>query len=223
MADKTAAELLSEEDAINRLEDAERAAGGGSGGSGSDVPGESDAPEAAHGSRDSGGKKRTKAELERENAEALERLADAEKRLKDLEEELRERDLVGLAIKHEKMPFAGDNGGWLHEVGPAPEIREKYPHLKVKRKRAVDEGEAIRWYAACHEEKPGSGKMIDLIRVRILAKCIDPGRQKLINHKKRISHIRTKIDTGQALTDRDQEFLDANEHEILGYAIDEDQ
>lgn len=215
MVDRSASELMSEEDAINKLEGAELKASsrvGESPTSGSGLASESKSGESKSG--EAKGKGKSKAVRERE--EALRKLEEAEARIRELEEEKRAREAIGLAVKHEKMPFAGDNNeGWEIEVGPSPKIADKHPHLKTVTVRAVDESEAIRWYCATNEDKPGSGKMIDPMRIRVVARCVDPGRERLVVHKHRVANVRRKLESGQSLSQKDQEFLERHESEIL--------
>jgi hypothetical protein len=149
--------------------------------------------------------------------ELLEKLKRAEARIKELDEKLRDSDAAGRAVRHEKQPFAGELGGYQFEVTPSARTLENFPHLKPVVVSACDESEAKRWYLATNETRPGSNKMLDATRVHLSVVCKDKRRAKLIQHAQRVAYIRQRLESGQTLNARDQEYMDAHENEILKF------
>lgn len=143
------------------------------------------------------------------------KLAAAEGRAKELESQITNLGASGLRVRPDKKPFAGDHGGWKIRVGPRnPEL---YPDLPVLEVMAVDEGEAKRYYAESQEYPKKSGKQVDPVTVPLVATCLDPRRDRLRQHKARLSTIRRKLDMGVGLNHQDEALLNENEAEIMGY------
>jgi len=116
--------------------------------------------------------------------------------------------------KSEPLRIKGST--YLFEVGPVK--AKDYPHLPVVQIETIDESEAIRWYAATHEHPPQSGRQVDLVAVKMQARCIDPKRAQAIMIQKQISILRQKVEQNQALTEREQQMVQEFHEKIYGIA-----
>lgn len=153
-----------------------------------------------------------------EVSELRRKLDAAEKLLAAHEEKERARveAAAGARINKDEVAFVGENGGWLHEVGP----QNKDCGLDTVKIKCVDESEAIRWYTRTRDFPVGSGIAVDPMNKkigRIIATCIDPGRQRLIALKTRMALVRSKLNSGTGLSDAEKAFLEKHEEEILGF------
>lgn len=151
--------------------------------------------------------------------ELLARLEAAEKQVSALKAEneslAQQATLTNRRIRSEAAPFAPEPGSYVFRIGPVD--REKHPDLPVVTQRACDESEMIRWYCATHEEKKGSGKQLDPVRVHLKVECIDKRRSQLIVLDQRLGAIRHKIAAGGQLTKEDQELVARFEAKIFQF------
>lgn len=159
-------------------------------------------------------------------SDVLSRLEAAEAALKERDAEINQlRDEAarvaatgGLKYSPSDRPYAGPGGGFEFTVTPI--LREgetEFAHLTPKTVRACDESEALRWYCQAHEMKPGSGKAVDPVRVRLTVACLGRERADAIMRQKQISALRRKVEAGVQLTEADNALLAQCEGEIYGY------
>lgn len=136
------------------------------------------------------------------------------------EEADRIRDGAGLRYSPKEQAYIGDNGGYEFEV--IPRIKEgdtSLAHLVPKKVRACDESEAIRWYCQTNEMKKGTGIAVDPVKVPLSAKCLGRERADAIMRQRRISALRSKVESGHTLSETDRELLETCEQEVFGYEV----
>lgn len=142
-----------------------------------------------------------------ENALLLAKLRAAEETIARLtaEQEEAQRREAGLKIRPGELPLRMAEGSYEFEVGPMLEKdKDKCPTTTVT---CVDESEAIRWYCASYDYPKGSKKQVDPIQIKLRATCKDNRRNQLINLKKQIAVIRTKVEAGQPLSKNENDMF----------------
>ena len=171
---------------------------------------------------------KTKTEL----AATMKRMAELEKELEardrhieDLEAEAQAiRDQGGLKFNAADIAFEGPHGDEFlvtPHLNREDQANNVFKHLKPKKVKAVDESEAIRWYLQSHESSEGSGKPLDPVRVRVTATAVGDARRKRVQLKRQLVNLRNKLESGNMLSDREQELLNEYEADIYGYDKEE--
>jgi hypothetical protein len=145
--------------------------------------------------------------------------AELQKRNQELKEEAEAiASAGGLRYSPKEQAFAGPNG-YLFEVTPMlKEGDTTYAHLKPRKVKAVDESEALRWYCQVNEMKPGSGRAVDPLRVRLTVKVVGRERADSILRQRQIAALRLKVQGNQKLSEKDEALLAEVEDEIYGYS-----
>lgn len=154
---------------------------------------------------------------EKEQLTLEERLA----RLEQAEASLREREKA-ISEKEEAIRAAEDSSavrpvrpseavcvgeGYEFEVSPG----KKDSVLPVKRIRACDESEAIRWYVATTPSPENAGKQVDPVKHPLVAKCLDAKREARRKEAILLASLRAKAERGNMLTSEEQSLLDADD------------
>lgn len=99
------------------------------------------------------------------------------------------------------------------KVGPVnPKYHDKLP---IKEIEAVDESEAKRWYAESHEDPDRGGQAVDTVRIELMVKCVDSRRAQAQQLALRLANIRSKRDSGVALSEQEEEMLLSAEEAAL--------
>lgn len=159
----------------------------------------------------------------------LDQLASMEAKLKKLEADnerlANENESLtaagGLRFSPNEQAYAGEDGHGGYEFRVEPITKDgEFEHLKPTTVRCVDESEAIRWYCQKNEMKPGTGKALDPVRVRLKVTCASKERAESIILQKRIALLRVKINNGQELTAEDQELARRCEKQLFGFDSD---
>jgi len=124
---------------------------------------------------------------------------------------------AGLRYQPNAKAFAGPEGYEFEVVPVLKDGDNEYRHLKRARVKAVDEGEAKRWYCQANEGKPGTGTALDPMKVRLEVRSLSPQRATSIVRQKQISALRAKVNSGMQLSKSDTVLLNEVESEIYGY------
>lgn len=147
------------------------------------------------------------------------KLQDAEAKLEIAEERARAAEASaerGLKTKNDSQAYAGPNGGYLFRVGPRNP--SQFPGLEAKEIRAVDASEALRWYCESSAWPVGSRKQVDPVKIAMQVDCLESKKMLgIIKFKQKCAGIRSRLESGAALTQSEVEFLEANEAEIYRY------
>jgi len=148
------------------------------------------------------------------------------KRLEQAEASLKEREKV-VAEREESIRAAEDSSavrpvrpseavcvgdGYEFEVSPA----KKDSPLQVKRIRACDESEAIRWYVATTPSPENPGKQVDPVKHPLTAKCLDAKREERRKQALMLAALRSKAERGTMLSPEEQALVDADDMRRLG-------
>lgn len=151
--------------------------------------------------------------------ERIARLEQAEASLKEREKAVAEREESIRAaedssavrpVRPSEAVCVGD--GYEFEVSPA----KKDSPLQVKRIRACDESEAIRWYVATTQSPENPGKQVDPVKHPLTAKCLDAKREERRKQALLLAALRAKAERGTLLTPEEQALVDADDMRRLG-------
>jgi len=148
---------------------------------------------------------------------------EAEKRAEEADAARREAEsLNGRRLSGEEKPLYIRGGVYKFRVGPLKPLPD-FPHLVNKEVETVDESEAIRWYCANHEMKPGSNRQVDREKVNVVATCLENKRRGgIIALKNRLAALRNKVLGGAVLNADEEKLVKEFEAEVYGYTNFED-
>lgn len=156
--------------------------------------------------------------MRRKLDEAESRVAEAEERARAAEEAAEAAKGGGLKTNAKSEAYVGPSGGYRFRVGP--KFPSEWQGLETVEVQAVDGSEAKRWYCESYAWPPGSRKQVDPVKIVIDVVCLETKKMlALIAFKQRCAGIRSRLESGAALTESEVRFLEQHEAEIRQYEV----